>query len=153
MIACGFCNAVQIAKYLRELLQRKIATSTGREKSFAKTTRAETKLFTHVCVRLTNLQGSAFKRSQNKDHQDHIAEKGVQFFESLQSCAQTYSYASQMQRPQLTTSGTNCSMTNENQESDANKRLLSKERRQDNSFCNAHGLMSPQQKTLNWTNC
>ena len=49
--------------------------STSSDRSFATTTQRKTKLFAHVCRRPTNLPERGFKRTQNKDLGDHIAEK------------------------------------------------------------------------------
>ena len=55
--------------------KRKFATGTRREKSFAKTTRKETQLFTHAKVKSRNLQESSVQRYKNRHHGDLIAEK------------------------------------------------------------------------------
>ena len=97
----GLCNAMQIAKHLCEfILKGRLTTRQEkiREKQWQgeislahTTTRKTAKLLTHAYARRTNLPESAFQKLKNKDDEDHIVEKVVQFFESLKiSCANLF---------------------------------------------------------------
>ena len=73
--------------------ERKLAMNTCKERLLAKTsTQRKRKLPTHVYARLMSLPDHAFKRLRAKIMKI-ISLKRVQFYESLQSCAQTYSDA------------------------------------------------------------
>ena len=79
--------------------KRKFATSTGREKSSVRH-RRETKLFTNACI--SEADESTRKRiqeTQNRDHEDHFAEKGYKSMNHFNLVHKPYPMPQRMKIP------------------------------------------------------
>ena len=73
---------------------REVATITGKEKSKAQATLEKRE---HLCVPIVEAHEAYrkhFKETLNRNHEDRVAERGTQFFESLLSCAYNCSFDS-----------------------------------------------------------
>ena len=70
----------------------KFAMITCKERSLADHTKQNKTVHASTCEARESTR-KRFQETQNKHHEDHSAERSVQFYESLKSCAQTYSYA------------------------------------------------------------
>ena len=106
--AHGLCCTVQIARDLRKFIlvsKRKIAMNTGKERSFALTTK-HLNLSTDVNARLTSECMSAYERLESKIMKITLPKKGSTLWVIIISCANFFLCTRQwrfwMRRPQFT---------------------------------------------------